>query len=710
MKKRTASLTLILLILVVAAGMPITSFASNGTDFITKVTDEGVTITGYTGSGGDIIIPSAINGLPVAAISPGAFYDIASITGVTIPGSVSVIGGSAFDNCTNLAKVTISSGVKSVGQGAFRGCTSLTSVVIPDGVLDIGEQAFFECTRLLEVVLPDSIVSIGIRALGTEENTQVYVPNEAIKRLAENSGAKNVVSGNICAVVFEMNGGRKIDSTFGVNGQRIPQPLSPKKRGHSFAGWYRDAGFTTAWNFQADVLAGNITLYAKWSAITPAPVGTSHNPVSIVQDAGHDIGYYNSWYKSAYGHVPAVMTVVNDDGTVSVLSAAIGLPHLYVYEYTWDMQYIRTVAINKELPDDKGYSSVGAFTKDHAGTYYIFYGKNVEEDAHNEINMILAQYNSDGQKLRQYERAAFYGTSGGVKRPFNSSPCRIEISGNSIVTYFGRELFKNENGVNHQASYGFILHLDSFTEIPAKVYADMTYASHSFNQFVLPIDGGFIIANQGDASPRAFTFTNTLSGRGLTSFDFVGEYGENATFAQMGGLAKTSSGYIFAGAYERGRVTSPMYTLQDSAMSRNMFIVKFDDNMVKCSEPIWITDYTNAETQNVAHPKIVELDEGRYILMWEYSKGSDGTGQAENTAASPVYYTVIDENGDTLTPITELPGVKLSSDDVLRYNPKTCSVQWAVGGTERTGDANLFTIYSFNPNAPLSASVSKINE
>jgi hypothetical protein len=67
------------------------------------------------------------------------------------------------------------------------------------------------------------------------------------------------------------------------------------------------------------------------------------------------------------------MTVVNDDGTVSVLSAAIGLPQLYVYEYTQDMQYIRTVAINKELPDERGYSSVGAFTKDHAGNYYIFY-------------------------------------------------------------------------------------------------------------------------------------------------------------------------------------------------------------------------------------------------------------------------------------------------------------------------------------------------
>ncbi|MDR2899283.1 MAG: hypothetical protein LBU94_03130 [Clostridiales bacterium] len=326
--------------------------------------------------------------------------------------------------------------------------------------------------------------------------------------------------------------------------------------------------------------------------------------------------------------------------------------------------------------------------------------------------MILAQYDNEGQKLRQFGQKAFPNDSFmGVKEPFTSSPCRMEISGDIIAVYFARTIFKDFDGVNHQASYGFILRLDSFEKITGMVDSDMAYASHSFNQFVLPINGdGFIIANQGDASPRAFTFKNTLNERGINSFDFVGEYGENATFAQMGGLAKTSTGYIFAGTYERGRTTSPMYTLQDNAMSRNVFIIKFDDNMEKCSEPVWITDYTNAETQNAAHPKIVELDEGRYFLMWEYSKGMDGNSRAENDISGPVYYTVIDENGDALTTITELPGVKLSSDDVLRYNPKTGCVQWAVGGTERTGDANIFTIYSFNPNAPLSASVSKINE
>ena len=39
-----------------------------------------VTITGYTGSGGDIVIPETIEGLPVVSISSYAFQNRDSIT------------------------------------------------------------------------------------------------------------------------------------------------------------------------------------------------------------------------------------------------------------------------------------------------------------------------------------------------------------------------------------------------------------------------------------------------------------------------------------------------------------------------------------------------------------------------------------------------------------------------------------------------------
>jgi hypothetical protein len=91
-----------------------------------------ITITEYTGSGGEVIIPSSIpvNGvsLPVTSIRDHAFYDCSNLTRVTIPNSVTSLGVSAFDTCTSLTSVIIGNSVTNIGSYAFSGCTSLLGV------------------------------------------------------------------------------------------------------------------------------------------------------------------------------------------------------------------------------------------------------------------------------------------------------------------------------------------------------------------------------------------------------------------------------------------------------------------------------------------------------------------------------------------------------------------------------------------------------
>ena len=65
-----------------------------------------ITITGYTGRGGVVVIPSTINGLPVTSIGYEAFQ-YSSITGVTIPNSVTNIGGPAFSYCYSLTNIMV---------------------------------------------------------------------------------------------------------------------------------------------------------------------------------------------------------------------------------------------------------------------------------------------------------------------------------------------------------------------------------------------------------------------------------------------------------------------------------------------------------------------------------------------------------------------------------------------------------------------------
>ena len=100
-----------------------------------------ITITGYTGSGGAVTIPSTINNLPVTSIGEYAFSNAVSLTSLMIGTNVTSIGGFAFFYCTSLTSVTIPDSVTSIGDFAFAGA-NLTSVTIPASVTSIGEDPF----------------------------------------------------------------------------------------------------------------------------------------------------------------------------------------------------------------------------------------------------------------------------------------------------------------------------------------------------------------------------------------------------------------------------------------------------------------------------------------------------------------------------------------------------------------------------------------
>ena len=123
-----------------------------------------LTITGYTGAGGDVTIPDTTNGLPVTGIGNGAFQGKSSLTNVTISTNVTTIGQSAFSNCANLLGVTIPNTVASIGNSAFAFCTSLWDVTLSDGLTSIGYFAFSDCTSLTNVTIPNSVTSIGYSA------------------------------------------------------------------------------------------------------------------------------------------------------------------------------------------------------------------------------------------------------------------------------------------------------------------------------------------------------------------------------------------------------------------------------------------------------------------------------------------------------------------------------------------------------------------
>jgi hypothetical protein len=120
-----------------------------------------------------VIIPSS-----VTAIEPYAFFECFWLTSVTIPGSVTAIEESAFGYCGSLTSVTIPGSVTSIGDRAFRECVGLKTVTIEEGVTAIEEGAFMGCSNLTSVTIPKSLIFIDRYAFsGCTALTAITIPN-----------------------------------------------------------------------------------------------------------------------------------------------------------------------------------------------------------------------------------------------------------------------------------------------------------------------------------------------------------------------------------------------------------------------------------------------------------------------------------------------------------------------------------------------------
>ena len=76
-----------------------TANAENGFEY--TVTGDEATITGYTGSAENIVIPSELGGKPVTAIADKAFEGYKNIVNIYIPKTIKAIGEDAFQNATS---------------------------------------------------------------------------------------------------------------------------------------------------------------------------------------------------------------------------------------------------------------------------------------------------------------------------------------------------------------------------------------------------------------------------------------------------------------------------------------------------------------------------------------------------------------------------------------------------------------------------------
>ena len=110
---------------------------------------------------GHVTIPDEANGYQVVEVGTGAFLNQRSVTGVSIPETVTAIRSSAFAWCTELKEIHIPQSVSVIEGVTFHQCSNLTSVTLPDDMTEIPMSMFSGCKLLRSIDIPKDVTTIG---------------------------------------------------------------------------------------------------------------------------------------------------------------------------------------------------------------------------------------------------------------------------------------------------------------------------------------------------------------------------------------------------------------------------------------------------------------------------------------------------------------------------------------------------------------------
>lgn len=69
-------------------------------------------------------------------------------------------------------------------------------------------------------------------------------------------------------VTFNSDGGSDLQSIKVEEGKTLAKPTDPTKGDFIFVGWFKEATWVNAWDFDKDVVTEDITLYGKWTTIS----------------------------------------------------------------------------------------------------------------------------------------------------------------------------------------------------------------------------------------------------------------------------------------------------------------------------------------------------------------------------------------------------------------------------------------------------------
>ena len=178
-------------------------------------------ITKYTGSSANVVVPEKIDSYIVQKIAQNAFANNKTLESLLLPESVESIGDNAFNGCTALTLIGFDDALTSIGQYAFNGCTGLTTISLPDSVETLGYKAFRNCSNLEDINIALSWNKSGSGVFeGCTRLTSIAVP-EGMMALPNNAfnGCESLRSISLPSTLTSI-GNNAFDSCSGLSAFR----------------------------------------------------------------------------------------------------------------------------------------------------------------------------------------------------------------------------------------------------------------------------------------------------------------------------------------------------------------------------------------------------------------------------------------------------------------------------------------------------------
>lgn len=453
----------------------------------------------------------------------------------------------------------------------------------------------------------------------------------------------------------------------------------------------RGQAFDYIWKvLNLPIMKDGNTLAFKLDKIVPGRMDLPQ--VEFMDKKGTAYTVFEIPYTARWAQVCKQYFFMNEKSEYVLLNIQHGVERVFIRTYTKDWKPVKTL----ELPSEG--ELFGGFYEAKDYYYMVFGNTNEEQDDHKTV-LKLVKYDKNFNKLDSLDINHAYTVT-----PFDAGSLRMAETDGFLAIHTARLRYDG-----HQSQLTVVVDTKNMKVLNELGSFQTNHVSHSFDQYVFYDNKDrLILFDHGDGYPRALAlqvfekdgrnFYQSISTEnpypkkkeGENYFEFLrfpGVTGANVTGTSIGNIVEGSKNYIMSTnrmnyneAIQKNYVFDSYKVVNEKGREvdfRNVYIDFIDKDTFHFTTKQLTSDATKLENYSI--PKIVRLKNDRIMVIWEKKYNKEERGYLIEKDRE-VQYVVMDEEGNTKSPVQILPKHRLFEVDPIYSCGK---VMWIVddGGT-----------------------------